>query len=963
MQTYNPSRAIGYQGIAYAACANYDLGNNASLGNHSFEMSGVGTLQNGFDVNVVDVISDYLGNANYGAMFPFIGDTAAARDYCQANGLFISPVLNTQKPAHEWLTQFAKIANAGLVWSGGLLKLIPYGDQAAAGNGVTYTPNPVTPIYDLTDDDFQDIGGDPITVTRKRQADAFNAVQVEFLNRNNQYNLEPADVKDQANIEAYGLRSMSPVTLHEVCVPTVAKQVAQALLQRELYIRNTYSFALSWKYCLLEPMDVVSLTDDALGLNRTPVRIVTIEESYDGLLSVIAEEMPYGVSQPALYSHTGGSGYQANNNIDPGAVNAPVIFEPPNVMTAPNLEVWFGVSGGVNWGGCDVWVSEDNATYRNIGKIFSPARQGVLSAALAGGVDPDTTHTLSVDLTESRSQLLSGTQADADNLNTLMWVDGELMSYQTAALTSQYHYDLSYLRRGVHGTVIGAHGTGAQMVRLDDAIFKYVVPRESIGLPVWVKFASFNAFGRASQSLADCVAYNYTIAGNRPMGVSALTGTGGMFLNDLAWTFAAVQRDRDYTEIIGSTTNDRATALTLTAAKSPTARWKHPGLTPTQTWYYWARTVDNSGNASDWYPVNATGGMACAPSADPSALMSQLANSIDVAQLSPNLGNNFLAGNVNGAATVGLNGNMVIDGSIVGRSVAAKSLTADQINGANLSVSGSLSGADITGATGTFGGALLAGTVDITKLIGTTTNYLTPGTYTLTVPADKTSMRVTLVGGGGTGGNGLVGWGSFGSGSGAGSGYLVIGTFSGLTPGATYTLIVGGPGQATLITGLLTANAGSNGATFNGSTPTIYGLVPGGSGYRTGGTGSGMVWDTGVEIPATKGGGTGGGAPGASGVNGSGGAGGAEGYLSGVSASPGGNSVYGGYAVSYGGRGGVGYGAGGGGGANGFTYGNTGGQGAQGMATIEFFNPNGVVIRNEWNNLLSALARQGIASV
>jgi len=33
------------------------------------------------------------------------------------------------------------------------------------------------------------------------------------------------------------------------------------------------------------------------------------------------------------------------------------------------------------------------------------------------------------------------------------------------------------------------------------------------------------------------------------------------------------------------------------------------------------------------------------------------------------------------------------------------------------------------------------------------------------------------------------------------------------------------------------------------------------------------------------------------------------------------------------------------------------------MAVIEFFNPNGVVIRNEYNALLSALTRQGIATV
>src|SRR6185436_13861080 len=53
--------------------------------------------------------------------------------------------------------------------------------------------------------------------------------------------------------------------------------------------------------------------------------------------------------------------------------------------------------------------------------------------------------------------VLSGTQADADNLVTLCYVDDELVSYRTATLTAAYKYDLTYLRRGIYGTVINAH--------------------------------------------------------------------------------------------------------------------------------------------------------------------------------------------------------------------------------------------------------------------------------------------------------------------------------------------------------------------------------------------------------------------------------------------------------------------------------------------------------------------------
>ena len=40
-----------------------------------------------------------------------------------------------------------------------------------------------------------------------------------------------------------------------------SRRVAQSDLQRALYIRTQYRFALAWEYFLLEPMDFVTLTD------------------------------------------------------------------------------------------------------------------------------------------------------------------------------------------------------------------------------------------------------------------------------------------------------------------------------------------------------------------------------------------------------------------------------------------------------------------------------------------------------------------------------------------------------------------------------------------------------------------------------------------------------------------------------------------------------------------------------
>ncbi len=80
-----------------------------------------------------------------------------------------------------------------------------FGDSAITGTGVTFTPD-LTPVYHLTDDDF--IGDDePVRVRRSRDTDAYNHVQIEYINRYNQYNTETVEAKDQANIEMYGLRT------------------------------------------------------------------------------------------------------------------------------------------------------------------------------------------------------------------------------------------------------------------------------------------------------------------------------------------------------------------------------------------------------------------------------------------------------------------------------------------------------------------------------------------------------------------------------------------------------------------------------------------------------------------------------------------------------------------------------------------------------------------------------------
>jgi hypothetical protein len=566
----DPSQALGYEGTAYVCAANYSLGDSATLDNHNFEVAGLrfgtgysqlqyvlnagyyvsagtGTNYGFVDADPALIVSDFLTSAQFGVGFQGAGidattlysasggNDASYQTYCRALGLALSPALVDQEQASSILQRWLQLTNTAAVWSGGLLRFIPYGDSAVTGNGITFTPN-VTPIYNLGDDDFKvENNEDPLQVSRSDPFEAYNVWRLEISERDNQYNLTTVEARDQNAIELYGMRIAPTVTAHEVCDENMASLMGQLLLQRAVYIRNTYKFRLSWEYCLLDPMDLVTVTDSILGLSNAAIRITEIEEDENGFLSVTAEEFPLGVATATLYPTQPVTNNPINRNVAVDAVNVPIIFEPPSALVGSNPQVWIAASGGSggvadpNWGGCYVWLSLDGSSYSQVGTINAPARQGMLTSVLAlfGGTNPDTADTLAVNLAESGGVLSSGSAADAASGSTLCIVGSELLSYETATLTSTSNYALTTLYRGLYGSTIAAHASAAPFARLDSAIFKYDLPAQYAGSTLYIKLQSFNVFGRGVGALSACTAYTFTPTGtayDHPVARSWITG-------------------------------------------------------------------------------------------------------------------------------------------------------------------------------------------------------------------------------------------------------------------------------------------------------------------------------------------------------------------------------------------------------------------------------------------------------
>jgi hypothetical protein len=565
--TNHPTEALAYPDLAYLASTKYDLGSSAALPQHSFETECrlYNTAPGGLgDADVALVIQDYMTVPIWGAGFPSAeldtvsllssgsagttGD-AATETYCTAMGFGMSPNLSSQENGLSILKRWCDIFNIAPVWNGEMMKFIPYSLEGVSGNGVIFVPN-TTSAFSLTDADY--VGNpqspdDPVLVKRQDWTQVKNRLQMEISDRQDkEYNAVPIEYVEQGLVDLYGDLQDSVFTAHEVCEKSVATKCVQIMVQRNAYRgANTYTFKLGPAHCLLEPMDLLDVMDPQLGLVQ--VQIDNLDEDSDFNVTYTCSQISVAASNAGGFSNPDQTPGGNDTGVDPGSVNTPIIFEPPSSLAGPTAQVWAAISGASpNWGGCNVLISTDGTSYVEIGTQNSKARMGLTTTALAayGGTNPDTTHSVGVDLTQSSGTLVGVTAADAATYASLSYLGGEFISYEDALFTSTYHYTLqTQLYRGLYGSSPASHLSGVPFARLDDNIFKYNLPSQYIGKTLYFKFQSFNIFGQAFQDLSTCTAYTLTVAGTGfgtgsgglPATPTGLAGSAGAGFAKLTW--------------------------------------------------------------------------------------------------------------------------------------------------------------------------------------------------------------------------------------------------------------------------------------------------------------------------------------------------------------------------------------------------------------------------------------------
>lgn len=496
MLSKHPDKAMPYSGLAYMAGV-VDLGDRGSLPQYNFEIQGkLLETGDGVDVNPADYIVHVLQSVGADVVIDGIDNFRA---YCKAADILISTPPNQKSAkAQQVINDIAEITNSLVFWSTDRLKIVPLADKPIGD----WTPaNEIQ--YDLTADDFiAGSDGQLILYKRKDSSEAYNEATVEFINRANSYEKETVSFEVVADVQRNGLKPASKKTAHYLYTKARAQYYAEQLAMKRLYAKTQYTFRLDWAFCALEVGDLVTLTDKSCQLDHQIVVITSVNEAADGQLELTAEGKPAGTYAPAKYNVHENERPFVDYNQEAPSVNDVAIFQ--TVGDVGGNQIFVGVNAPSGWGGCSVWVSDNDQTYQRIGNISQQARMGRTKYGFAQNGN-------FCNVTINQGVLKSGTHIDAERGNTLCWVNGEALSYEDVEVHPNNWFTLRGLVRGQYGTSAINHNADERFVRVDEALFRYPYRKEDIGKTIYLKFTSMNLFGSNEQGLDEVQSYQYTI--------------------------------------------------------------------------------------------------------------------------------------------------------------------------------------------------------------------------------------------------------------------------------------------------------------------------------------------------------------------------------------------------------------------------------------------------------------------
>lgn len=298
-------------------------GADATVPNVSLEIHALFADAMHVDVSPADIAIDMLTHPRRGVFWPAARvdavssgsvDPSSWRNYCTAYGLNLSWVIDTQTDVLTLIGLLLDATNSDAIQTnrpdglGFMLKFVPRGDQPLTANGVTFTP--ITTATPIGPDDLLE----PITIQRSPPIDRFNSCPIEYVNRDGDYVRDAVDDPDMADVELRGLRRATTFALPQVIAPESAVMLSRIRAQRSLNVVRTFTLKLPDRFLLLEPTDLLTVSDPVMGLVNVPMRVTAVGEDIGagGGVTITAEDWPGLVHAAAAYTPQPNDGYKPN---------------------------------------------------------------------------------------------------------------------------------------------------------------------------------------------------------------------------------------------------------------------------------------------------------------------------------------------------------------------------------------------------------------------------------------------------------------------------------------------------------------------------------------------------------------------------------------------------------------------------------------------------------------------------
>lgn len=597
-----PTRSYDVKGLIISVPSNYDPDQRTYSGTWD------GTFKQAWTNNPAWVFYDLVTNARYGGG-KFVDASSLDKwtlyeiaQYCdvmvsdgkggQEPRFTCNCVIQSQSDAFKVLQDLASVFRGNAYWG--------------AGTVLATADMPSDPVYVYTQ---ANVVGQFSYVGSERKT-RYTVAQVSWNDPANQYQQAVEYVPDDDGLARYGVVK-AQITAFGTTSQGQAHRLGLWTLLTSRYETNTVSFQVGLDGTLSAPGEVIAVADS----NKAGRRIGGRVRSMSGA-TVVLDKAPTAAAGDTLtvIMPTGIAQKRTVQSIDGDEVAVTAAFDQDAVVGA----VWMLESADLAAQLFRVVSLEEGnddgqITYTINATQYEPGKYDAIDNGAQIQVRPVTVIPPSVQPPPTNVRLSTYSVIDQGIAKTNM-----VIAWDSADKAVSY---LPEWRKD-SGEWVPANETGGLQVEVAGIYQGTYLAR----------VRAENAMGVTSIP-AYCNDTQLTGKTGLPPSVTSLTATTQVFAIQLDWTFPAdgSANDTQRTEIWYSKTDDLTTATKLSDYAYPQSRASLMGLAAGQSFFFWARLVDTSGNIGPYYPTGS--GVNGQSSSDADEILSYLTGQITKTQL------------------------------------------------------------------------------------------------------------------------------------------------------------------------------------------------------------------------------------------------------------------------------------------------------------------------------------------